>query len=129
MPGPRPCHRSIATSLLVLHMASCHSWRSEALAPAQLVPAEHPEVVRVTRSDGSILILRHPTVRNDSMFGIGPDSAEARLALQDVREVEVRRFSAGKTAGLVLGVAGGAALAVGAAFLIWLSSCDGPCFD
>ena len=129
MPGMRSVHRSVATWLLVLNLAGCHSWRSEALAPAQLVPAEHPKVVRVTRSDGSILILRHPTVRDDSMVGIGPDSAEVRLPLQDVRGVEVRRFSAAKTTGLVLGVAGGAALAVGAAYLIALSSCDGPCFD
>ena len=51
--------------------------------------------VRVTLTDGTRLTVDNPTIQNDTIGGV--------VALPDVRTIEVRRFSIGKTVGLVFG--------------------------
>ena len=98
------------------------------MSPAQLIATEHPATIRVTQPNSSQLLLRQPTARNDSLFGVTAEGVETWVPLEDVSELQVRRFSAGKTGGLVLGVAAGAAALVALTYFVALSSCEEPCF-
>ena len=120
--------RPVTALLLTVQLAGCYSWRAESVSPARLTAAEHPAIIRVTRPDGSQLLLRQPAARSDSLFGVTAEGVEIGLPLPQVSKVEVRRFSTGKTGGLVLGVAGCAIALVGLAYFIALSSCEEPCF-
>ena len=87
--------RLIATLLIAVHLAGCYSWRATTTSPAEVIAEEQPSAVRVTLTDGTRLTLDAPTIRGDSIGRVA--------ALSDVRTIEVRRFSIGKTVGLVLG--------------------------
>jgi len=94
------------------------------VAPAQLIANRHPSAVRVTRTDQSLFVLRHPTIVGDTLLGT-LDSAwatgERRIALSDVQKIEVRQADKGETIALV---------AVGAgvvAFGMYLLACTGEC--
>jgi hypothetical protein len=96
--------RSVISVLLaLLYLTGCYSWQVGAPTPAQFVEREHPESVRVTRTDGSTFILESPAVRGDSLVGlaggrlISEDSTRATsMALRDVTSVAVRETSASK---------------------------------
>ena len=85
----------IATLLLAVHLTGCNSWHTPTISPAEVIADEKPSEVRVTLKDGTRLTLDDPTIRGDSIGTVA--------ALSDVRTIEVRRFSIGKTVGLVLG--------------------------
>ena len=55
--------------LCLLHLTACHTWQAGMPTPAQFVEREHPDRVRVTRADGSIMSLESPAVRGDSLVG------------------------------------------------------------
>ena len=88
-----------------------HATRLTAPAPGGPAPASSPGNVRVRLTNGSTVWLQHPTVDGDSLRGVvsfgdrpyHPGQGVA-LALADVRVIESRRLSAGKTVGLILGV-------------------------
>jgi hypothetical protein len=70
-----------------------------------------PEKVRARLWDGTTVRLEHASVDRDSLRGlVSPADAAYRtdrhvaFALKDVRAIEARRLSTGKTVGLVLGV-------------------------
>ena len=112
-PGAATRVRRTRRLAFILLLNACYAWR-----PVQLTPT-HPlgenERVRVVRSDGSTLVLVAPRVVSDSLVSERPGSA-ARLAIPmtDVRRTDTRRLNRGRTALLVIGVAAGAYLAVGA---------------
>src|SRR4029453_2944992 len=103
---------ALASLVLTVHLTGCQSWRAERVSPSQLIMAEHPTTRRVTRPEGPQLLLRQPTARNHSIFGVTEEHVETGLHLHDVSKVEARRFNAARTGGLVLGVAGGAVAVV-----------------
>ena len=79
--------------LLLIYLAGCTSWQvPQQVAPAQLIANRHPSAVRVTRTDQSLFVLRHPTIVGDTLLGT-LDSAwatgERRIALSDVQKIEV----------------------------------------
>ena len=85
---------------------------------SQLFEAQSPGLVRVGRQDGTRVDLEKPSIRGDSIVGTfrsrfdGRDATAVRtLPLTEVRTVAVRRFSAGRTLGLVGGVLGALTLA------------------
>jgi hypothetical protein len=87
-------------------MASgCSSWHTVPVSPQELVADARPGSVRVRQPDGTRLVIAQPV-------GVG---------LGDVTEIAVRRTSALKTGGLVLGILAlpfaiiGGACALGAA--------------
>ena len=100
--------RCTATLLLItLPGLACQAWHTERVAP-QVVLATQPTKLRVTRTDGGQIVLQHPVVRADTLVGIDhhqQDQQEVHIALTDVRQVATRRFSAGRTVGLGVGVA------------------------
>jgi hypothetical protein len=79
-----------------------------------------PAQVRVTRTDGSKIIVNQPVLRADSLSGAirrHGDQEDIRIPLADVQQVATRRFSAGRTLGLGFGLVAGGLMAV------YLSAC------
>ncbi len=94
-----PLARRFIAALLLVLLTACYSWRPTTVSPQTLIPAEQPSYVRVTLTGGEIIFFENPSVRNDSIVGTG---SSVRVASRDVRLFEERRFSVGKTTGLVL---------------------------
>ena len=107
--------RRIAGTLLLCYLAACTSWHVEKeVSPLQLISTKHPRVVRLTRADGSRLVLDEPRIAaGDSLAGVR-HGVPSSVAVSDVTQVATRRVSAGKTFGLFLGLA---VVAVGIAVL------------
>jgi hypothetical protein len=105
-------------------VAGCTSWRVVTTPPpAQLLAQEKPNKVLVTRQDGSLVILRLPHMRGDTLIGrsssglaLSDSARDVPVPLTDVRTISVRRHSAGKTRGLIGGI-----------LLVWIGiSLGGP---
>ena len=97
-----PLARRVMAALLLVLLTACHSWQPTTVSPQGWTPEERPSSVRVTRMDGETVTVGDPTVRNDSI--VGATGLGVGVASRDVRLLEVRRFSVGKTVGLVLGI-------------------------
>ena len=117
--------RAIACPLLLCYLAACTSWHVEKeVSPLQLISTQRPRVVRLTRADGSHMVLDQPGIAaGDSVAGVN-NGVTARVAVSDVTQVATPRVSAGKTIGLFLGLS---VVAVGTAVIACLSSSD--CID
>ena len=108
--------RPIAYALLLWYLPACTVWRVEqGVSPEQLIASQHPNAVRVTRTDSSHIVLLQPRIAaGDSLSGVH-NGAPASVAVSDVAQVAIRKVSAGKTIGLLLGmsvVVGGAIVAM-----------------
>ena len=74
-----------------------------------------PSRLRITLEDGSRFELIQPTLVRDSILGdirTGTLRERKAIATRDIVKLEDRRFSPGKTVGLVAGLVGVAATAV-----------------
>jgi hypothetical protein len=96
-----PTIRALGISALIV-LSGCHVWVPTELGPSkQFVNGR----ARLHRADGTTLVMEGPRVEGDSIIGRPPNSsARLGLAQSDVRSVEVRRLSRGRTAavGVVL---------------------------
>ena len=98
--------------------SACTHWKVQSAFPEQVV-SRHPQRVRVTRKDGSRIVLRRPAIVGDTVYGAPRDGRTAAgsphpaVALTDVSEVAVRRVNVAQTTTLALGTL---ALAAFAAF-------------
>ena len=113
---------------MILYGTACQAWHVERLAPESLLATRQPAKLRVTRTDGSQIVLAHPVLRQDTLSGTGPGSGQRqdlRIPLTDVQQVATRRFSAGRTVGLGLGVAASLFAALLVAVVI---SCSGGAY-
>lgn len=119
-----PLTRRFIAALLMVLLTACHSWRPTTVSPQGLIAEDEPSSVRVTLTDGETVTVRNPTMRNDSI--VGATDADVGVASQDVRLLEVRHFSVGKTVGLVLGIAAGVVAVAAVALVIACSG--GGCF-
>ena len=117
--------RPIAGTLLLCYLAACTSWHVEKdVTPLQLISTKQPGVVRLTRADGSLLVLNQPQIAaGDSVTGTH-NGVLRRVAVSDVTQVATAKVSAGKTIGLFLGLA---AVTVGIAAIACLASPESPC--
>ncbi|HVE78157.1 MAG TPA: hypothetical protein VNA89_04830 [Gemmatimonadaceae bacterium] len=107
--------------LVCLH--GCTSWhrRDVSAGAAPAISSDHP--VRITRMDGSTMVLEHPRVVGDSVVGdVGDPPRRAAVALSDVQRMDVRRVSLLRTGGLALGVG---AAALGVAFIALIVAFQG----
>lgn len=140
--------RRATTSVLlashVLGATGCTSWQTQSgsaasVLAAQPVPAPAPagpligvpgnessqssatpapQAIRITTATTK-LQLDAPRISGDSLYGTpGRGQPEIAVPLSDVTSVQVRATSAGKTAGLGIGLAVGAALAIGTAVML-----------
>ena len=111
-----PLARRFIAALLLVLLTACHSWQLTTVSPQQLIPEEQPSSVRATLTSGEVIVVENPTMRNDSIVGV--TDADVGVSSRDVSLFEVRRFSVGKTFGLVAGLV----VLVAGAFLALL--CD-----
>ncbi len=83
-------------------LAGCTAWKPISTGPRGYLEAKHPTQIRVTRMDAPPLVLRYPTIRNDSIVGLTEDLIETGVEVNR-GTVEIRRFSLRRT--LILGIA------------------------
>ena len=81
-------------------LSACHSWHTQPVSPQQVL-AQDPSEVRVLRTDSSKLVLKAPSIANDTLRGVGKDSQEVFVSLQQVDSLQVKRPNTAKTVGLV----------------------------
>ena len=108
-----------ACALLLCNLPACMTWHvEEEVSPLQLISTRHPRTLRVTRTDGSRVVLDEPRIAaGDSLVGVHY-GVQSSVAVSDVTQVATRRVSAGKTIGLFLGLS---TVAVGAAVIACVS--------
>lgn len=117
---PDSMWRLSACILLVQSISACSSWFVQPTTPRDLIAGQHPQRLRITRTDSSHIVLTKPQIRGDSLYGSaehglrigGSDRRSIVIPLPDVQEVAVRKFDGGKTAFAGAAVAGVAALII-----------------
>ncbi|MGE5231344.1 MAG: hypothetical protein ACM3NS_06345 [Deltaproteobacteria bacterium] len=82
--------RLIALVLLLAYLPACHSWRTENVAPEQLISTKHPDKVRVRLADSSAVELQQPSIVGDTLRGQHKSGPRA-IPLSDVRSVATRQ--------------------------------------
>jgi len=111
---------------LSLTIPACQSWHTEQIAPQQVLDTRQPQTLRVTRADSSEVVLDAPELSGDTLLGVARNGDSVRVPLDSVRFTATRRFSPGRTVGLVLGLGATALLALVAAIAI---GCNSGCYD
>lgn len=96
----RAHRQSLAFTLLVSYLAGCTSWQVGTPSPARYLEREHPRTLRITRNNGSTIVLTSTTLERDTIFGLtvaGPQSEDSArhlgIPLGDVRLVEGQHTS------------------------------------
>lgn len=92
--------RTAALVLAAVLSTACSSWHART-APNASDSAALAHRIRVTRSDRSVVVLDHASVRGDSLIG-QHDGSRVAIALGDVQRVDEKRVSAVRTTVLVL---------------------------
>ena len=97
--------RWIAVPVTFLVIAGCQTYHQIAVSPGSQ-PARALGTVRVTRTDGAVLVLHDAVVLGDSIAGI-PEGSSARLAmaLTGVSRIDSKEFNTGRSVGLAFVVA------------------------
>src|SRR2546426_10269943 len=95
--------RPFACTLLFCYLAACTSWHVEnEVSPLQLISTKHPRAVRLTRSDGSRIVLQQPRIAaGDTLAGV-LNGALSGVSARDGTEVATLKGWAGKTIWLFL---------------------------
>jgi hypothetical protein len=101
----------MAMGWLTLGVSGCMTWRVESVPPREVVSRPGVNAVRLTTADSadSKIEVYDPTLVGDSISGHPTKLAVARIyvPLSHVRTISTQHKSIGKTALLVLAVAGG----------------------
>ena len=111
-------------------VAGCTRWKTQDIAPEQVIAEKKPKLIRVTRADYSVVLLEAPHIVADSLIGMaridGNPAPRRRVALplEEIRKVEVQGIDGGKTALLVVGI--GLTVAVVAAAAAAAAASDPP---
>ena len=100
--------------MLALAVAGCTTMRPLA-RPANYIEAVQPTLVRVTRTDGTRLLITGARLQGDTLMGFAQRPSGAmgefmEMPLTEVSTVEAQRYASGRTM-----------LAVGGALLAWAS--------
>lgn len=122
MPALAPFRKCLRVALIPLlcTATACYSWVRTGANPRRVIEGDRPAKIRVTRIDGTHLVILNPSVRDDSIVKTAPscgmdattgvrvcsrDVSESRavLALGEVNGLEIQRYSRQKTSLLVLG--------------------------
>ena len=103
--------RALAIGWITLGVSGCMSWRVESVSPREVVSRPGLNAVRLTTADSadSKIEVYDPTLVGDSISGHPTKLAVARIyvPLSHVRTIATPHKSIGKTALLILAVAGG----------------------
>ncbi len=109
---------SLLLLLPALLSVDCTSWRRQNTSTQEILAAKHRRAIRVSLADSRHVTLTQPWIANDSLFGLattfppqvsgkwvgGHTPYRVAIPLESVQKVELRRFSAGKTFLLVMGL-------------------------
>ena len=124
-PCSGPCRRATVLLLIAACGSGCHVWRAVPGVSASITEGRRTSPLRITRKDGSQVIVQQPAIRDDTLFGRtrrNQSSAdEMRIPLSDIREVATRRSSVWRTVVLTAGVTTGVFVAMMAVLI------DGAC--
>src|SRR4051812_17928023 len=110
VPMRRGAIRCYSAILLVTYVSGCTSWHVQNAAPERVLQDSElvRKGVRVTTLDGQRFKVEHPALRADTLSGTR-DTAAVAIPLGQIRALDVRRPSAGRTTLLVVGSLVGAA--------------------
>jgi hypothetical protein len=92
------------TTPVLTSLSACGTWRTTSTPLGELIPAEQPDVVRITTVDGITVIVRSPSIAADSLVSEMVDERMS-VPLGQVAQVEVRTVNAIGTTALIVGVA------------------------
>jgi hypothetical protein len=104
---PRRATAIVLGVCFFFQISGCTSWSAQ---PTQVLAQKSYDVVRVIQNDGSRAEVFEPRVADDSLSGFagGPSTSHqakaVRIALADIRYLEIRKGDAGKTVLLVAGI-------------------------
>lgn len=101
---------------ILLAVGACHTW-SPTQVPAPALPLEgNPQEARVTRTDGSVILLRSPFVKGDTLVGFtdlrAANTADrVAIPVAEIKTVQTQKVNIFGTTALLL-IVGAAAVAV-----------------
>ncbi len=104
--------RAVHGILFVLFVptgTACTSWKPVELAPVPASDSTPSQTVRVIKRDGSQVMLRNPQLSGDTLHASlanvagGAQGIAIAVPIAEVADMRVRKFSPGKTLGLVAG--------------------------
>ncbi len=132
--------RAIASALMAampMHIGGCATWNVQEPAPEQVIAEQEPDVIQITKTDGTKLTVWDPRVVGDSLMGLAPpedqvwaagravpENVQLSVALEDVQYVAVE----GTDWGVVIGVGLIAAAALVAMVVVAAETIDVPSF-
>ena len=107
--------RIVSTLLLAAYLPACTAYQATQQPLSELTAPPKPVgLVLVKTANGDAIEVRDPRVAGDTLVGHGTSTVTKlpveKVPMDQVRGVEVKRFSAGKTIALVVMTAGVAAL-------------------
>ena len=86
----RPGSRGLVLLALTGVCAGCAEWAAQGFEPRVVVEREHPDRLRLVRTDSSRIELQQPRVMGDSLAGVAA-SRPVAVPLDSVAYVELRR--------------------------------------
>jgi hypothetical protein len=90
--------------IIMLALNACHVWRPEPVRSTSSFDVNTR--VRVTRNDGTALVLVSTRIANDSIVGVwAGSSTRMALPVTDIRRLDTYGVSADRTTAVVVGVA------------------------
>ena len=116
-------YRAVLLLFLVLNLTACYTWQGIATtSPAAVIDATQPDRVRVVvRGEGEVE-LANPSVEGDQLVGTTTtrtggsfEPSDDSISLEDILQLEIRKFSILRSVfaglGIVYGIAGAVLLA------------------
>jgi hypothetical protein len=93
----RPCavvaRRSVTLVVLASLTSACVAWPPTTIDGPGIAPEDVPSQVRVTRSDGTTVVLIEAMLRADSIVGYEKSGVLGSVATSDVQMLEARQPS------------------------------------
>jgi hypothetical protein len=87
--------------------AGCARWEVSGASTAPSVIASHGWDARVQKIDGSVITLDSAIYRKDTVFGTSSKGERIGIPAAEIRQVAIKSFDGGKTAGAIfLGILG-----------------------
>ena len=115
------CSFVLATLVIA---SACTTWSRQSEPPAQVVAAHPGALVRVTRTDHSVVTVRDAHVVGDTLVGTTNDDARVpvALAVSYIESIDTRAVSGARTAGLGVGALAAIIAVAGIAAALALAS-------
>ena len=99
----RAARPAMGMLLLSTQLLACTEWSTETMSARNLIESSHPSRIRVTRTDGTHVVLNQPVLQSDTLVGQVKGSRSA-VPVADVTGVAVRRTNTVNTVLLIGGL-------------------------